>query len=285
MNNLILLINERIAALDPSSIVQLAAIFIALTFLYRFIYLRRSFSIAVGMVVVYGVYMVAKIFKFAYIYTVLNSFIQYGALLLILIFASELRTVFEHVGNVIVGIRQKRQEKRVATDLSEAILDLSKSGTGALIVIERKTMLEHITKTAVILDALLSKNFILNIFSGIGPLHDGAVLIRNGRIYAAACKIPDVNIINLPSHYGLRHQSSVNLSASSDALVIIVSEEDHTVSYAEYGQLRHFETEEELTDKIHEALKVRDYVRLSKKNKQKISINMGGDSGKSKSSK
>ena len=230
----------------------------------------------------YGVYMISKIYNLTYIYNILGGFVQYGALLLMLIFANEIRTVFEGFGNLFMVFRCVRQDKKGAQELASAIKNLSNTGTGALIIIERKTKLEHLTKMAVLLDANLSNNLILNIFSGPGPLHDGAVLIRSGRIYAAACKIHDGNVNNLPPHYGLRHQSAVNLSSASDAFVIIVSEEDSSVSYAEKGQLRHFKDDAEMTEKLFIAMNVKGY---SKKKKQKISINLDNTNGNSKKSK
>ena len=282
MNNLISLFNERIAALDTSSIIQLAAIFVILTVFYRFIYFRRSFSIAAGVVIMYGVYIASKIFNLAYIFKVLDKFVEYGPILLMLIFANELRAVFENFGNLFMILRTKPTDKKIAQELVEAIKTLTLTHIGASLIIERKTKLEHLTNMAVMLDAYISTNFILNIFSGEGPMHDGAVLIRNGRIYAAACKIHDPNVTNLPPHYGLRHQSALNLSAASDAFIIIVSEEASTVSYAENGQLKHFKDEAEMIEMIYSAMNVKGH---TKKKKQKIAINLSGTTANDKKSK
>lgn len=284
MNNLIELFKTRIAALDTVTIIQLATVFLVLTLLYRFLYLRRSFSIATGIVIMYCLYMCAGIFKLNYIHGLLDPFVKHGAILLMLVFASEIQSVFENFGNFFLVFRCKPQDKKTAHELAEAVETLSSTKTGAIIIIEKKTKLEHITKKAEILDANLSKNLLLNIFSSQGPLHDGAVLIRNGRIYAASCKIPNATGTTLPSHYGSRHQSSVNLSSASEAFILIVSEEDATVSYAENGQLKHFTNMQEMYDMIYAAMYVKGYRKKAKKN-QDVSINLRTANTKSKKSK
>ena len=270
MNNLITLLNERVAALDAIAVIQLALIGISLFFLYRFLRLRRAFPIAVGMIIMYAVYLLSDLFALKFIYNILHAFVKHGALLILLVFFAELRTVFEKIGNLTMPFRFLSQPKRNANEIIEAVKTLSKTGTGALIFIERKTKLESLAEHAEYLDARVSNGLILNIFTGAGPLHDGGILIRNGRIYAAACKVSMETTLKLPTSYGARHQAAVNLSASCDAAVIVVSEEDRTVCIAERGELRHV-SQNDLANEIYAIMKVKGFTKPHKSaNKNKI---------------
>jgi len=263
MNNLILLLKERVAALDVSTVIQLILIGVSLFFLYRFLRVRRAFPIAIGIMLVYVVYLLSGIFELKFIYKILHSFAKYGTLLLVIVFAAELRTVFERIGNLVMPFRFTPQSKKNADEIIEAINSLSKTGTGALLFIERRTKLESLAEHAEYLDARITNGLILNIFTGAGPLHDGGILIRNGRIYAAACKVSMDSTLKLPASYGARHQAAVNLSAYCDAAVIVVSEEDRTVSIAERGELRHIPNEN-LSAEVYALMNVRGFTTAHK---------------------
>lgn len=258
MNNLIAFLKERVAALDAIAITQLAIIGIVLFGLYRFLRLRRAFPIAIGMIFLYVIYLLSDLFELKFIYGVLHPFVEHGALVVVLIFTAELRTILERIGNLSLPFRFLSQTKRDANEIIDAVKTLSKTGTGALIFIERKTKLESLAEHAEYLDARITSGLILNIFTGAGPLHDGGILIRNGRIYAAACKVSMETTLKLPTSYGARHQAAVNLSASCDAAVLVVSEEDRTVCIAERGEMRHV-TAEDLVNEVYSIMNVKGF--------------------------
>jgi diadenylate cyclase len=122
--------------------------------------------------------------------------------------------------------------------LSEAACDLSKEKCGALIVIERDSKLGDYIKTGVELDANMSCELLGNLFFNRSPLHDGAVIIRNGKICAAGCILPSSKSTDIPKELGTRHRAAVGISEQSDAVVIVVSEETGNISIANNGILK-----------------------------------------------
>lgn len=277
MNNLIILIRERVAALNAAAVIQYAVICIALFFLFRFFRQRRALQITLGVFVVYTVYLITTVAGLSVISNTLNIFVKNAEVVLLLVFAPELRVVFETIGNFLMLFRTYRSNKQEADHIIDALKTLAKTGTGALIFIEKKTRLEDMASSAVILNANLSSGLLMNIFTGAGPLHDGGVLIRKGRLYAAACKVAMNTTLKLNNSYGARHQAAVNLSASCDAVVFTVSEEDRSISIAERGTLTHL-TLEQLPAVVYKAMNVKGYVeKKEKKSSSKILYNSGSD--------
>lgn len=124
--------------------------------------------------------------------------------------------------------------------LPDAIDELSATRTGALIAIERTTMLNDIIETGNVVDANITARLIGNLFYEGSPLHDGAVIIRNERIAAASCVLPLTDKHNIGRNLGTRHRAAVGLSEVSDALIIVVSEETGAISIAQNGMLKRF---------------------------------------------
>ena len=174
---------------------------------------------------------------------ILSSFMTYGVLLLIVIFQPELRRALEQLGsnkvNKFFGI-----DKDIETKTKEniykvviAAMEMSKTKTGALMVIERDIKLKDIMDTGVPIDSELSPQLLVNIFTPKTPLHDGAVVISENRIKAAACMLPLSNDKNLSKRIGTRHRSAIGMSKESDAIVVVVSEETGKISVAKDGTL------------------------------------------------
>ena len=157
---------------------------------------------------------------------------------------SGLRRGLEYLGrskfsNVLSEV-DKEEAKYMVGQLVEAIDDMSASKTGALIVIERETSLSDIVETGTVIDAAVSAQMIGNIFYEGAPLHDGALIIRGDRLYAAGCVLPLTQNKNLNKELGTRHRAGIGISENSDALVIIVSEETGIISIAQNGKLTRF---------------------------------------------
>ena len=174
---------------------------------------------------------------------ILSSFMTYGVILLIVIFQPELRRALEQLGsnkiNKFFGI-----DKDIETKTKEniykiviAAMEMSKTKTGALMVIERDIKLKDIMDTGVPIDSELSPQLLVNIFTPKTPLHDGAVVISENRIKAAACMLPLSNDKNVSKRIGTRHRSAIGMSKESDAIVVVVSEETGKVSVAKDGTL------------------------------------------------
>ena len=174
----------------------------------------------------------------------LGNLFQSGIVLLAIIFQPELRSALEKMGATsIKGIRNigdTRNNTPVGTlieEFTEAIFDLAKTKTGALVVFERNTKLGEAILTGTVVNAQFSGNLLKSIFFNKAPLHDGAVIIRSNRIYSAACILPLESDKDLVKDLGTRHRAAVGISEVSDCIAVVVSEETGIVSIAHKGNL------------------------------------------------
>ncbi len=176
--------------------------------------------------------------------TVFNTII----IIVVIIFQPELRRVLERVGqsripglSKLIGIKQEEQTgsqlHQTVNTLCDAAVSLSQSKTGALIVIERQTKLGDIIQSGTVIDAALSVSILGNLFYSGSPLHDGAVILRGGRVHAAGCFLPLMQRMDGHQRYGTRHRAAIGMSENSDAVVLVVSEETGTISLAKGGRL------------------------------------------------
>lgn len=174
---------------------------------------------------------------------ILTSVMTYGVIALIIIFQPELRMTLEQLGSNkftrFFGI-----DKDVITKTKEdvykiviAAMELSKTKTGGLIVIEREIKIKDIIETGVILDAEVSPQLLVNLFTPNTPLHDGAVIISENKIVSAACILPLASSQDIAKELGTRHRAAIGISKESDAIAIVVSEETGKVSIARDGTL------------------------------------------------
>jgi len=175
-----------------------------------------------------------------------SNIVQVGVILLVVVFQPELRSALEKIGGVgrdlkiLSGSRDSKGDKNSTAlrVLCEAVQELSRDSTGALIVIERNTPLGDIVKTGTVVNADIGVAMIQNIFYNKAPLHDGAMIIRNFRIHAAGCFLPLSTKDDIIKNLGTRHRAAIGMSENSDAIVIVVSEETGTISLAVDGKLR-----------------------------------------------
>ena len=162
---------------------------------------------------------------------------------LVVIFQPEIRRFLEQMGRTSLSGMFTHEEERNELDSAiaqtvEAYASLSKSKTGALMVFERKNMLEDAIKTGTALDCTVNAELLKNIFWNKAPLHDGAVIVRNGRIVGAGCMLPMSGNVNLSRELGMRHRAGIGASEHTDAVVAIVSEETGSISVAVGGMLK-----------------------------------------------
>lgn len=174
---------------------------------------------------------------------ILTSFMAYGVLLLIVIFQPELRRALEQLGTSkltkFFGI-----DKDIASKTKEniykvviAALELSKSKVGGLIVIERDIKIKDIVNTGIVMDSEISPQVLVNIFTPNTPLHDGAVIISDNKIAAAACMLPLASDQYIARELGTRHRAAIGISKESDAIAVVISEETGKISVAKDGTL------------------------------------------------
>ena len=172
---------------------------------------------------------------------------ELGILALLVIFQPEIRSLLEKMGGITKYIPGRNSPKDVENAISQVVLacrDLAASKTGALIVFERDNMLDEPIKTGTLIHADVKSELLKNIFYPNTPLHDGAVIIRGGRIEAASCMLPLTTQTHLSRELGMRHRAGIGMSEASDAVVVVVSEETGSISVAVEGILKRHLTEE-----------------------------------------
>ena len=198
--------------------------------------------LARGVLILTGILLFSVIFDMRALNFILENFFQVGMIAIIVIFQSDLRAALERFGSTKIsdfrGISESDAKAivNVAEVIAEASDSLSKTKTGALIVIERSTKLGEHLSHGVILNADMSALLIRNIFFDKAPMHDGAMIIRDKRVYAAGCYLPLSNA-DVNKDLGTRHRAALGLSEVSDAIIIVISEETGTISVASDGEL------------------------------------------------
>ena len=190
---------------------------------------------------------------------ILNQFLAVGLLAFVILFQPELRRIVDHLGSVrlrnFFGINRPVQEMdAVISQVVMACQTMSEEKVGALIVFSREQHLDEYFKTGTIIDGQVTEQLLRNIFFKNSPLHDGAMIIRDGRVAAAGCVLPLSTNPNIPRSLGTRHHAAVGMSEVSDAVVVIVSEETGTISVAAGGILKRHLAPETLDKLLHNEL-------------------------------
>lgn len=226
-------------------VVDILILSIVLFFVYRFIRDRRAGKLLIGLGLVLALSLLGDALELPATRFIFSDFRQIGVIAILILFQPELRSALEKVGGTsLSGIRNITAEARDSAMINaeiDAICtaagDLSRDKVGALIVIEQSTKLGEYIKSGVMVDAMISPYILKNIFFNNAPLHDGAVIIRSGRVCAAGCFLPLSTQDDINKDLGTRHRAALGLSEMSDAIVIVVSEETGTISLAVDGNL------------------------------------------------
>ena len=217
----------------------------------------RAMQLVKGIILIFMVMIISDLMNLTVLNYVINTLVQIGMFAIVVLFQPELRSLLESMGRSKVGkmidfAKNKTSDpnEKICDDITNAVMNLAESRTGALIVIERETKLGEI-KTGTIMDANITSQLLENIFVPNTPLHDGAVIIREGRILSAACFLPLTSNSNVAKELGTRHRAALGVSEISDAFTIVVSEDTGKVSIAVNGSL----TRNVGRDPLHKALK------------------------------
>ena len=219
----------------------------------------RAGQLVKGIVFLLALYAFAIAFKLAVLRWLLSAVFGSAIVAIAIIFQPELRRLLERVGQTNIGnLQSGDSEQEVVIDAVDKICksagQMQKTKTGALIVFERKTQLGEIINTGTVIDAKASESIVNNIFFPKSPLHDGAVIVRDGRIYAASCILPLTQSTAFSSQLGTRHRAAIGMTENSDAIVLIVSEETGIISVAFNGQITRNHTVESAFEEIKEKL-------------------------------
>ena len=202
----------------------------------------RGWMLFRGIAIVLGAWIVAMILNLNMVELVFNKLFNIGILAIIVIFQPELRRALERLGtsrvfNNLFGYKDNTVNKKTADALTEAMVNMASTKTGALIAVEQKVALGEYEQTGIPIDAEISSGLLINIFVKNTPLHDGAVIIRQNRVLAATCYLPLSENNDISKDLGTRHRAALGLSEVSDAKVFIVSEETGAMSMAYQGEL------------------------------------------------
>ena len=221
----------------------------------EFIKETRAQQLVRGLVVLIGIFFISDLLNFYVLNWVLKSTMTIGIFVLVVLFQPELRRGLEYMGRsgiVRNSFRNidKEHAKEVVNVFIRTVEKFSESKTGALIVIERQTSLNDIVETGTLVDSETSVEMLGNLFYEGAPLHDGAVIVRGDRIYAAGCVLPLTQNKQLSKDLGTRHRAGIGITERSDAISIIVSEETGVISIAEDGMLQRFLDQKALEKKL-----------------------------------
>lgn len=205
----------------------------------------RAENILKGVVIFLLALWLSEIFHLYGIAYILGNMVQVGILALIILFQPEIRQILEKLGSRNIRLLQAFTPVQQQTELEKAIdqtviacSEMAKTKTGVLIVFERHILLDDMVRSGTTLDAAVSSELLKNIFFVKAPMHDGAVIIRHGRILGAGCMLPLSKNVNLSRDLGMRHRAGIGMSENSDAVVVIVSEETGSISVAVGGMLK-----------------------------------------------
>lgn len=237
---------ETVKGFTFVSFVDIVVLALIFYFLYRFVRDRRAGKLLFGLGMILLLFVFSSVFHMHALNFVFQNFYQVGLIAIIVMFQPELRAALEKVGGApLTGLKNITAESKelarwnmAIDDISLAASDLSRDKVGALIVIEQTTKLGDYAKSGVIVDAALSPHILRNLFFNNAPLHDGAVIIRDGRVYAAGCFLPLTTKTDIDKDLGTRHRAAIGVSENSDAIVIVVSEETGQISIAMNGSLQ-----------------------------------------------
>ena len=209
----------------------------------------RAASLLKGVLVFLAALMLSMVLNMNSINFIMNQLVRWGVVALIVLFQPEIRRILEEVVSRRFIAFFSRAEAGTAVEqaIDQTVLactEMSQSRTGALIVFERENLLDDMVRSGTVLDAAVSSELLKNIFFVKAPMHDGAVIVRNGRVLGAGCMLPLSKNVNLSRELGMRHRAGIGMSENADAVVVIVSEETGSISVAIGGMLkRHLKPE------------------------------------------
>lgn len=236
-----------ISLTDLLDILMVAAI---IFLLFRWLRGSSAMNIFIAVIFLYVVKVIATALDMTLLSGIMSTVLDVGVLALIIIFQPEIRYFLVKLGSRyglggtgwkifdrLFGRKYDRLGGEAVDEILDAVQAMSSQKTGALIVIARQDSLQPIIETGDTIDARISKRLLMNLFFKNSPLHDGAVILHDNRIVAARCTLPLSGKSDIPATYGMRHKAAIGISETSDAHVVVVSEETGDVSFVSDGQI------------------------------------------------
>lgn len=263
-SNISAFLNDYFGAILPNvHVTDVIEILIIAFFIYQFlkwIKNTRAWVLFKGIAVIAVFFIIAALFRMSTILWLGSKLLNAGIIALIVVFQPELRRALERLGrqnffHVLFSLgfgrgAVQRFDDHTKNDLVKAAYEMGAVKTGALIVIERDVQLEEYVRTGINVDAILTRQLLINIFEKNTPLHDGAVIVRGDRVVSATCYLPLTDSNSISKDLGTRHRAAIGISEVSDALTIVVSEETGKISVTMEGELRRDLSPEELLEAL-----------------------------------
>jgi diadenylate cyclase len=225
-----------------NSLIDIGIVSVLIYWLFSLIRGTRAVSLVIGVTVLFAVYAAARFFGLQLLTQILQAGAVVGLFALVVVFQPELRRALERIGRVgsfnwLFSPAEQRAVEHVADQVAHAAALLSADGHGALIVLERDTGLEEVAETGVMIHADISADLLRTIFSPKTPLHDGAVIIRDEIVLAAGALLPLAEMTVHTERFGTRHRAALGITEQTDAVVIVVSEENGQISLVERARI------------------------------------------------
>lgn len=235
----------------PFGFIDFIDIFVVALIMYYIYKIARGTpapSILSGILLIYIVWMIVDALQMQMLRAIMGHIIGVGVIALIVVFQPEIRRFLQVIGTRSLRKRnsfwgrlffkgQQSTDLEYVTPLARACVDMSASKTGALILIQQHVSLDAFAETGIPVDAQITSPLIKNLFFKNSPLHDGAVIIKDSRIWAAKCVLPSTQS-SVPVSFGMRHRAALGASEVTDAIVVVVSEETGSISVAQTGQIK-----------------------------------------------
>lgn len=214
----------------------------------------RGIQVLGGLLLLAGLYGLSRVLELSTVNWILEKFSFYLVLAVIILFQEDIRRALARFGNPLIGAGSQREQLSTYQSVGRACFRLADQGAGALIAVERRGSLVELEHEAALIDGVLSAELLVAIFQKTSPIHDGAALLREDRVWLAGVFLPLSVRGGLDGRYGTRHRAAIGLTEQTDSLVFVVSEERRSVSIAFRGDLYEVESPDELRLKVQELL-------------------------------
>ena len=267
-------IGRYLLLIQPTDLLDIAIMIFVLYKVFMLVQSTKAASLLKGLLVFLAALMLSSVLQLHGVHFIMNSMVEWGVLALIILFQPEIRRILEQMGSkrFTAFFSHEEDVNTMEQTIGQTVLactEMSQSRTGALIVFEREILLDDMVRSGTVLDASVSSELLKNIFFVKAPMHDGAVIVRNGRVLGAGCMLPLSKNVNLSRDLGMRHRAGIGMSENSDAVVVIVSEETGSISVAIGGMLKRHLKPETLENLLRNELLPRD---SEETDKQKFSL-------------
>lgn len=268
------MIGRYLLSLQITDILDIAIMVFLLYKVLTLVQSTKAASLLKGLFVFLGLLALSYVCQLHSIYYLMSRMMDMGILALVILFQPEIRRILEQMGSkrFIAFFTHTEAGNVLEQTIGQTVLactEMSQSRTGALIVFEREILLDDMVRSGTVLDASVSSELLKNIFFVKAPMHDGAVIVRSGRVLGAGCMLPLSKNVNLSRDLGMRHRAGIGMSENSDAVVVIVSEETGSISVAIGGMLKRHLKPETLENLLRNELLPQDD---SAADKQKFSL-------------